>query len=157
MMWGCWWDGGRVCGRRMSRAGRGGGRQRLLMDFGWKFERGDAKGAEAAGFDDKGWRSLDLPHDWGIEGPLEQSNPSGGQGGYAPAGVGWYRKHFVTPAGWQGKQERVEFDGIYMNSVVYLNGKEIGRQAYGYTSFVCDMTGAAGGGGEGKCAGGAGG
>jgi beta-galactosidase len=119
---------------------QGGGRQRLLMDFGWKFTRGDVKDAETADFDDKGWRGLDLPHDWGAEGPLEQGNPSGGQGGYAPAGVGWYRKHFVTPAGWQGKQERVEFDGIYMNSVVYLNGKEIGGQAYGYTSFVCDMT-----------------
>ena len=116
------------------------GRQRLSMDFGWAFSRGDVKGAEAADFDDKAWRKLDVPHDWEIEGPYDQANSTGGQGGFLPAGVGWYRKHFVTPAGFGGKRAAVQFDGVFMNATVYLNGHAIGGHAYGYTGFSCDMT-----------------
>src|ERR1043165_3123318 len=62
------------------------------FDFGWKFFKGDAAGAHVAAFADAGWGNLDLPHDWSIEGPFSQSEPSGGAGGNAPTGIGWYRK-----------------------------------------------------------------
>ncbi len=115
-------------------------RQHLNMDYGWLFAHGDAQGSQNSAYDDTSWRKLDLPHDWGIEGPFEQKNPSSGSGGYAPSGIGWYRKHFQTPPSFAGKQVTVQFDGIYMNADVYLNGHLIGHQPYGYTSFVCDLT-----------------
>src|SRR5712692_1650688 len=76
-----------------------GQRQRLSMDPGWRFTLGDPKGAEQAGFDDRQWRRLDLPHDWSIEGTPRQDAPAGGRGGYFPTGIGWYRKAFRLPAG----------------------------------------------------------
>src|SRR5271167_2499286 len=72
-------------------------RMRDSFDFGWKFHKGDAPGALQPDFDDANWRSLDVPHDWSIEGPFAQSEPSSGPGGYAPTGIGWYRKHFRLP------------------------------------------------------------
>ena len=65
------------------------------FDTDWRFLKADATGAEAPGFDDASWRSLSVPHDWSIEGPFDQQNPTGGAGGFLPAGVGWYRKHFT--------------------------------------------------------------
>jgi hypothetical protein len=72
---------------------------RIIMPFdaGWRFLKGDAKGAEATAFDDSKWRTLDLPHDWSIEGPFDVKNPTGGSGGFLPACVGWYRKPFTLP------------------------------------------------------------
>jgi beta-galactosidase len=83
---------------------------------------------------------VNLPHDWSIEGKPDRSSPSGAGGGYFPAGVGWYRKTFTAPAGWEGKRISVEFDGFYMDAAVYLNGQNLGTQAYGYTGFHFDLT-----------------
>ena len=69
-------------------------RQRLLMDFNWKFQLGDQDDAEKASYDDSDWRELNLPHDWSIEGEYSKDEPTGGSGGYLPTGIGWYRRHF---------------------------------------------------------------
>jgi len=114
--------------------------QKQLFDYSWKFFLGDAPNAAATNFDDKGWRNLDLPHDWSIEGKLDQKNPMSGAGGYFPAGIGWYRKKFNAPSTWQGKRITIYFEGVYMNSEVYINGKSLGIHPYGYTSFSYDLT-----------------
>ena len=120
--------------------GAAGPRQRLSMDLNWSFTRGDPAGAQNPVFDDSGWRVLDVPHDWSIEGPYDRTNSTAGSGGYMPAGIGWYRKHFATPATFTGKRVSAQFDGVFMNADVYLNGHQVGHHAYGYTSFNCDLT-----------------
>jgi beta-galactosidase len=115
-------------------------RQHLSMDLDWAFIKGDPAGAQNPAFDDKGWRVLDVPHDWSIEGPYDQANPATGSGAFLPAGIGWYRKHFATPASFKDKEVSVQFDGVYMNADVYLNGHQVGHHPYGYTSFTCDLT-----------------
>lgn len=125
------------------------------FNFGWKFSLGDSpefgKGfnvythAEWASpeFDDSQWRQLHLPHDWSIEGEFSENNPSTPSGGALPGGTGWYRKTFKTPEGiGEGRRAAVEFDGVFMNSTVYVNGKEIGTRPYGYSSFSYDITNA---------------
>jgi beta-galactosidase len=114
-------------------------RQELAADAGWKFLLGDPSGAEATSFADASWRSVDLPHDWSIESAPNKDNPSGSGGGFFPGGIGWYRKTFTAPADWKGKQVSVEFDGVYRDSTVYLNGQKLGTHPYGYTSFAFDL------------------
>ena len=115
-------------------------RQRLSMDPGWSFTLGDPAGAQQPAFDDGRWRLLDLPHDWSIEGaPSKDASPGGG-GGYFPAGTGWYRKSFRLPAGARGRETWLEFDGVYMNSDVWINGVHLGKRPYGYVSFAYDIT-----------------
>src|SRR6185312_8403309 len=109
------------------------------LDQDWKFSRGDFGGAERVGFDDSAWRKLDVPHDWGIEGPFDAMNPAGGAGAFLPTGVGWYRKHFVLPADAAGKKVYVAFDGVMMNSDVWINGTHLGRRPYGYVSFRYEL------------------
>ena len=111
-----------------------------LFDSNWKFFLGDPTGVNTVDFDDKDWRDLDLPHDWSIEGTLDAKNPMGTDGGYFPAGVGWYRKSFTVPASWKAKQVSIYFEGVYMNSEVFINGKSLGVHPYGYTSFSYDLT-----------------
>ena len=115
-------------------------RQRLSMDPGWRFTLGDPAGAERPGFDDRRWRRLDLPHDWSIEGTPAQDAPGGGRMGFFPSGIGWYRKAFRLPAGAKGREAWLEFDGVYMNSDVWINGVHLGRRPYGYSSFAYDVT-----------------
>ena len=115
-------------------------RQHLSMDPGWRFSLGDPAGAQQPGFDDHQWRRLDLPHDWSIEGTPQQNAPSGGRGGYFPTGLGWYRKAFRLPAGARGRETWLEFDGVYMNSDVWINGVQLGRRPYGYSGFAYDLT-----------------
>jgi len=115
-------------------------RQRLLLDDGWHFIIGDPAGAESASFDAGAWRSVDLPHDWSIEGKRGPREPMGGGGGFFPAGVGWYRRTFTAAAAWNGKRLSIEFEGVYMNATVYLNGRELGMHPYGYTTFHYDLT-----------------
>ena len=115
-------------------------RLELAADSDWKFVLGDPSGAEATSFADKAWRSVDLPHDWSIEGRPEKDNASGSGEGFFPTGIGWYRKTFHAGANWQGKRVSIEFDGVYRNSTVYLNGHALGNQPYGYTSFAYDLT-----------------
>jgi beta-galactosidase len=115
-------------------------RQRLSLDPGWRFFLGDLKGAEQPRFDDRRWRRLDLPHDWSIEGTPSEDAPGGGRVGFFPSGIGWYRKSFRLPAGTQGRVVWLEFDGVYMNSDVWINGVHLGRRPYGYLSFAHDVT-----------------
>lgn len=120
-----------------------GGRPARLthpFDDGWRFFKGDVRGAERPEFDDASWRLLDVPHDWSIEGPFDESNPTGKDGGYLPAGFGWYRKHFVAPAGHSKRRVFVEFDGVMANSDVWVNGRHLGRRPYGYVGFRYELT-----------------
>lgn len=111
-----------------------------LFDDQWKFALGDPKTAMEPGFDDHGWRSLDLPHDWSIEGAPGPHNPSKGAGGYFPTGIGWYRKHFTAPPSWKGRQITLFFEGVYMNAKVFINGHLLGIHPYGYTGFYFDLS-----------------
>jgi beta-galactosidase len=115
-------------------------RQKLLFDYDWRFIVGDPPGADSPSFDDGTWRTVHLPHDWSIEGRIAPKNPTGGSGGFFPAGIAWYRRAFAVPAAWKGKRVSVEFDGIYMNATVYLNGRELGTHPYGYTALFYDLT-----------------
>jgi beta-galactosidase len=115
-------------------------RQVLSADFDWKFALGDTAGAEATGFDDASWRVVQLPHDWSIESAPDQKNPTQGGGGFFPSGVGWYRKTFQAPAAWKQKRVSVEFDGIYRNATVYLNGEKLGMRPSGYSSVSYELT-----------------
>lgn len=114
--------------------------QHLLMDYNWKFAQSDVQGAERQEFDDTGWRTLNLPHDWSIEGEFKEDAPTKGNGGFLPAGIGWYRKHLDLPAMTKGRNLWIEFDGVYMNSDVWVNGEHLGRHPYGYTSFNYNVT-----------------
>jgi beta-galactosidase len=115
-------------------------RQRLTADFGWRFTRGDQAGADQPVFDDTSWRKLDLPHDWSIEGPYAQNEPTGGSGGSLPTGIGWYRRTFTAPEAWRGQEVYVDFDGVYMNSDVWINGQLLGHRPFGYISFEYNLT-----------------
>jgi beta-galactosidase len=115
-------------------------RQRLLADFGWKFTTADPTNAASAAFDDSGWRTVNLPHDWSIEGPFSEVAATGGPGGYLPTGIGWYRRHFTAPESWRGQKVTIEFEGVYQNSDVWINGQHLGKWPYGYTSFYYDLT-----------------
>ncbi len=112
----------------------------ITLDAGWRFHLGDSPGAEEAAFDDSAWRLLDLPHDWSIEGKIDLENPSGWRGGFFPAGVGWYRKTLTWDPSWKGKKVRVEFDGVYMLSKVWINGRLLGERPNGYIGFSYDLT-----------------
>jgi beta-galactosidase len=156
-------------------------RERISLNAGWRFLKGDAPGAEGQlayqkiknwvtatgnefalsadsvkgtrpdgnlgsdiafaqrGFDDSGWRQLNLPHDWGIEGPFKQEYP--GETGKLPWwGVAWYRKHFTTSPADRGRQFYLDIDGAMAYSTVWLNGKFVGGWPYGYASFELDLT-----------------
>lgn len=115
---------------------------RVREDFNddWKFCLGDIAGAEDPAFDDSGWRELELPHDWAVEGDFSIDNPSGTGGGALPGGIGWYRKTFNAPADESDKVWRLEFDGVYMNSEVFVNGVSLGVRPYGYISFGYDIS-----------------
>ena len=98
------------------------------------------KNPSAPEFDDSGWRTLDVPHDWAIEGDFDEHNPSGTGGGALPGGIGWYRKTFTVSKKDREQVISIEFDGVYMNSSVYINGHLLGTRPYGYISFSYDLT-----------------
>jgi len=136
------------------------------FDDGWRFFRGDAPGAEAPDYDDTPWRTLDLPHDFSVEdlppraadangegalwgatvlptriGPFDTELSAGGRDtGWFVGGTGWYRKRFSAAAVPAGGQVEIVFDGVYMNSDVWLNGSLLGNHPYGYTAFAYDLT-----------------
>jgi beta-galactosidase len=126
------------CAAAWSEHGDGG--RKLRFDDDWRFALGDRLTGAAMECDVSDWRTLDLPHDWSIEGSLERNNPSGGAGGYFPAGIGWYRKTLTIPEAWKGKRVAVYFEGVYANSEVFCNGVSLGVHPYGYTSFFYDLT-----------------
>jgi len=115
-------------------------RQHLSFDSNWKFLLADPANAQTPAFEDAAWRSVTLPHDWSIEGPPDPKNPSGGSEGFFPTGVAWYRRSFDAPKDWAGQRVTVEFEGVYMNATVWLNGEKLGTHPYGYTAFFYDLT-----------------
>ncbi|HLX13295.1 MAG TPA: hypothetical protein VKS81_10830, partial [Bacteroidota bacterium] len=144
-------------------------RKQLLFDYGWKFHLGDAsspegdfgygieasfaKAGEASGpakvdFDDKDWRTLDLPHDWAVEQDFVNSKDEAVRDhGYKPIGrqfakttVGWYRRTFTVPKADSGKRIVVKFDGVFRDCVVWLNGHFLTRHLSGYSEFSEDIT-----------------
>lgn len=115
-------------------------RERVDFGEGWRFQLGDEPQAMNVAFADEDWRLLNLPHDWAIEGDFSEDNPSGTGGGALPGGIGWYRKTFVPEKADAGKQFRIVFDGVYMNSEVFLNGVSLGHRPYGYITFSYDLT-----------------
>lgn len=114
-----------------------GARERVCFDSDWLFCLADSAQMASVTYNDVAWRKLDLPHDWAIEGDFMPSNPSGAGGGALPGGVGWYRKHFTVE---KADKYFVEFDGVYMNAAVYINGHLLGKRPYGYSSFEYDLT-----------------
>ena len=108
----------------------------------WKFCLNIEEGLNpsAQNFNDHSWRILDVPHDWAIEGDFDEHNPSGTGGGALPGGIGWYRKGFMASKKDKDKVFTIEFDGVYMNSSVYINGHLLGTRPYGYISFSYDLT-----------------
>ena len=115
-------------------------RYRSNFDAAWSFTLGDPEGAEKPGFDSSEWRKLDVPHDWSVEGRFEADHPTGAPGGYLPAGIGWYRKAFELSDDLEGRRVFIEFDGIYMNGEVWINGHHLGKRPYGYLGFEYELT-----------------
>jgi len=130
-----------------------------VFDASWKFFRGKAEGAEKSDFDDKTWRTLDLPHDWSIEdlpgqgitklpdgkiriisGPFDSESISSHGSGYTVGGTSWYRKHFKLSEKLADKVISVNFDGVYMKADVWINGHHLGNHPYGYTAFGFDLS-----------------
>src|SRR5690606_22874493 len=117
-------------------------RERQIMAFneGWRFHLGDIPLAEGTTFDDSGWRELTIPHDWSIEGEFNEQHPATAGGGALPGGIGWYRKSFTLPEEEKGKLVFIDFDGVYRNSEVWINGHYLGKRPNGYISFRYDLT-----------------
>ncbi|KGO90962.1 sugar-binding domain-containing protein [Flavobacterium subsaxonicum] len=110
------------------------------FDNNWKFFLADDAKAATSNFTDSSWRDVNLAYDWSIEGNFSPSNPTGNDGGYLPAGIGWYRKTFVIPADWTNKSISIYFGGVYMSSEVFINGKSLGVYPYGCSSFSYELT-----------------
>ena len=131
----------------LTKAVTSAGRTDILFDSDWRFFRGNAEQAEQVTFDDSSWRLLDLPHDWSIEdipgtnSPFDSNAIGGIDAGYLVGGTGWYRKTFMLPQDLAGKKFLLQFDGVYMNADIWLNGEKVGNHPYGYTSFRYDITG----------------
>ncbi len=157
-----------LCFFSLGRAAPLPGRERLLLDFDWRFayghpfdprldfghgvgyfsylaKTGYGDGAAAANFDDRAWRQLDLPHDWAVEqGFSEKASFSHGfkaiGRAFPTASVGWYRKSFVVPATDLGRRISLEFDGVFRNSIVWINGHYLGAEPSGYQGFHYDIS-----------------
>ena len=116
------------------------------FDDNWTFHLGAAQGAEQPVFDDSKWRKIDLPHDWSVEDLKDTHSPfnpdaiSQVSGGFTTGGTAWYRKKFIVTQEEKGKKIQVQFDGVYMNADVWINGHPLGNHPYGYTSFMFDIT-----------------
>jgi beta-galactosidase len=123
------------------------------FDLDWRFHRGEGEGFEEPGFDESGWRTVDLPHDWSIEdlsprpaekgahliGPFDMNAEGATATGFALGGEGWYRKRFRLSAPAEARTE-ILFEGVYMNSDVWVNGRHLGAHPNGYTPFAYDLT-----------------
>lgn len=104
----------------------------------WKFYLGDASGADGEQFDDSAWKNVDLPHDYSID--QEYTTAGEAESGYKLGGIGWYRKNFKVDESLKGKCVRIDFDGVYMDSTVWINGHRLGNHPYGYSPFSYDIT-----------------
>ncbi|NBH15807.1 DUF4982 domain-containing protein, partial [Lachnospiraceae bacterium] len=101
----------------------------------WRFYLGEVNGAQDPSYNDASWERVDLPHDYSIDQGFSTAAPAEQESGYVLGGTGWYRKTFTLPAEVEGKVVSVDFDGVYMNAAVYLNGEQLGTHPYGYTPF----------------------
>ena len=116
-------------------------RERSSWNDDWKFALSDSvQDYSSPDSDDSTWRILSLPHDWSIEGDFSLDNPSTPGGGALPGGIGWYRKTFTLPETDRDKVIYVDFDGVYRNSEVWINGHSLGFRPNGYVSFRYDLT-----------------
>jgi len=106
----------------------------------WKFHLGDIPNGQESTLDDSNWRTINLPHDWSIEGEFSESHPASPGGGALPGGIGWYRKTFTLPESERSRLAFIEFDGVYRNSEVWINGHYLGKRPYGYISFRYELT-----------------
>lgn len=113
-------------------------RQIISFDDGWQFWIGDDPAAKQPAFNDAGWRTLNTPHDWTIESPVNPPPNGERNGGYFTHGIAWYRKHFNFSD--TTKKLVIEFDGVYMNSDVWINGQFLGHRPYGFNGFRYDLT-----------------
>jgi len=113
---------------------------RINFDQSWLFNPGQNSGAQKINFNDKNWLLLDLPHDWSISGKFSKNSLAGANGGALPSGLGWYRKHFTSENSVFGKRLSIEFDGVYKNAQVWINGHYLGIRPYGFSSFIYDLT-----------------
>ncbi len=116
-------------------------RKIVPFDADWRFLKSDATGAEKPDVDDSAWRPLSVPHDWAIEGNLDQKNASAAAGAFRDGGIGWYRKHFTLPTSDAQQRVYIEFDSVMANSDVWINGFHLGHRPYGYVGFRYDLTG----------------
>lgn len=105
---------------------------------GWKFYLGTSSTAQNPGFDDSSWDSVTLPHDFSISQTYTTSGEA--ESGFLPGGTGWYRKTFTLPESYTGKRLVINFDGVYSDAYVYVNGEQVGENHYGYASFAIDIT-----------------
>lgn len=115
-------------------------RQKLDFDKSWRFNLGAVDNGENAKLNDSKWRTLNLPHDWSIEGTFSKDNPATPEGGALPGGIGWYRKTFTVPAASKDKLVYIDFDGVYQKSDVWINGHHLGFRPNGYISFRYELT-----------------
>jgi hypothetical protein len=113
-------------------------RLRESFDFDWRFHLGDVAEASAPEYRDDTWRKLDVPHDYSVEGQFASTNASGTA--FLPGGIAWYRKSFPVPADWKSKIVEIDFDGVSMNSEVWINGHYLGKRPYAYSSFAYELT-----------------
>ena len=107
------------------------------LETGWRFYRGDVDDGADPGLDDSDWRRVDVPHDWSIEGPFNPDNPGGQQQGFAPGGVGWYRRRLPDDV---DGVVTIRFDGVYRNFDVYVDGEHVGHRPYGYSTVTYDLS-----------------
>lgn len=110
---------------------------RSLFDFDWRFAHGDVAGAEKTEFVDAQWPAVDLPHDFCISGPFDRTLKDGTRNGFRPPGIGWYRKSFVTP---EEQCVRLDFEGVFREAQVWVNGSLVATHNHGYHGFECDLT-----------------
>lgn len=116
------------------------GREVSSFNEQWHFYLGDVVDAAHPTYNDATWRVLNLPHDWAIEGEFSEHHPSGTGGGALPGGVGWYRKSFQLTQAQLEPTTYIDFDGVYMNAEVYINGVLLGKRPNGYLSFRYELT-----------------
>ena len=114
-------------------------REIIPFDEGWHFWLGDNQSAKQPNFDDTHWQILNVPHDWSIEGPVNPPPIGDKNSGYFIHGIGWYRKSFTSPHDTLRKVV-IEFDAVYMNSEVWINGQFLGQKPYGFIGFRYDIT-----------------
>ncbi len=116
------------------------GRVVQSLNHDWRFHLGEVTGAEFVGFDDAEWVAVNVPHDYSITGEFSEKHPSSQSGGWVPTGVGWYRKRIHVPTIASGQKIFVLFDGVSMNSQVWINGRFLGLRPSGHMPFHYDIT-----------------